>query len=84
MRFLHSILVDQAHEPLGDDILFQGLDQPSGTTKPQECSLTLQTDVRMADLLLIQPRSKLFFSPVFSGRRSCMLGSHDFEKVFAG
>lgn len=25
MRFLHSILVDQAHEPLGDDILFSGL-----------------------------------------------------------
>ena len=25
MRFLHSILVDQEYEPLGDDILFSGL-----------------------------------------------------------
>ena len=83
MRFLHSIFVDQAHEPLGDDILFSGLTNHLERTKPQECSLTLQTDVRMADIL-IQPRSKLFFSPVFSGRRSCMLGLHNFEKVFAG
>lgn len=61
-----ELRVDQAHEHLGEEIQLPGLVIPAGATETQEIALTLQTDVRMANIhkrpLLIQAMWHFFFS----------------------